>query len=170
MEFRKMVTITLYTRQQKRHWCIEQSYGLCGRGRSKILLREKLSGHSFSFFSNVSGCTCAVIVSDYGVIWDEFGNSRWKPILQLQHFMCLFLWFTYGWVSSCQYLVPEHYCSRFFDFFSFLPAFLSLATDHCCWLGFLKQALLLLKNLLCPCPASVFFPSSYLHLFSALGM
>ena len=33
MEFRKMVTITLCTRQQKRHWCIEQSYGLCGRGR-----------------------------------------------------------------------------------------------------------------------------------------
>ena len=33
MEFRKMVTITRYTRQQKRHWCIEQSYGLCGRGR-----------------------------------------------------------------------------------------------------------------------------------------
>ena len=33
MEFRKMVTITLYTRQQKRHWCIEQSFGFCGRGR-----------------------------------------------------------------------------------------------------------------------------------------
>ena len=32
MEFRKMVTITLYTRQQKRHWCIEQSFGLFGRG------------------------------------------------------------------------------------------------------------------------------------------
>ena len=28
-----MVTITLYTRQQKRHWCIKQSFGLCGRGR-----------------------------------------------------------------------------------------------------------------------------------------
>ena len=28
-----MVTITLYTRQQKRHWYIEQSFGLCGRGR-----------------------------------------------------------------------------------------------------------------------------------------
>ena len=28
-----MVTIPLYTRQQKRHWCIEQSFGLCGRGR-----------------------------------------------------------------------------------------------------------------------------------------
>jgi len=33
MEFRNMVTITLYVRQQKRHWCIEQSFGLCGRGR-----------------------------------------------------------------------------------------------------------------------------------------
>ena len=32
MEFRKMVTITLYARQQKRHRCIEQSYVLCGRG------------------------------------------------------------------------------------------------------------------------------------------
>ena len=33
MEFRKMVTITLYERQQKRHGCIEHSFGLCGRGR-----------------------------------------------------------------------------------------------------------------------------------------
>ena len=30
MEFRKMVTTTLYARQQKRHRCIEQSFGLCG--------------------------------------------------------------------------------------------------------------------------------------------
>ena len=33
MEFGKMVMITLYARQQKRHRCIEQSFGLCGRGR-----------------------------------------------------------------------------------------------------------------------------------------
>ena len=32
MEFRKIVTITLYARQQKRHRCIEQSFGLCERG------------------------------------------------------------------------------------------------------------------------------------------
>ena len=32
MEFRKMVTTTLYARQQKRHRCIEQSFGLCGGG------------------------------------------------------------------------------------------------------------------------------------------
>jgi len=33
MEFRKMVVITLYARQQKRHRCIEHSSGLCGKGR-----------------------------------------------------------------------------------------------------------------------------------------
>ena len=33
MEFRKMVMITLYARQQKRHRCIDQSFGLCGRGQ-----------------------------------------------------------------------------------------------------------------------------------------
>ena len=33
MEFRKMVTITLCARQQKRPRCIEWTFGLCGRGR-----------------------------------------------------------------------------------------------------------------------------------------
>ena len=33
MEFRKMVMITLYARQKKRHRCIEWSFGLCGRGQ-----------------------------------------------------------------------------------------------------------------------------------------
>ena len=40
MEFRKMVTITLYARQQKRQRCIAQSYGLCGRGRGRDDLGE----------------------------------------------------------------------------------------------------------------------------------
>ena len=40
MEFRKMVTITLYMRQQKRHWRMEQSFGLCGRGRGQDDLGE----------------------------------------------------------------------------------------------------------------------------------
>ena len=33
MEFRKMVTMSLYARQQKSHRCKEQSFGLCGRRR-----------------------------------------------------------------------------------------------------------------------------------------
>ena len=32
-----MVTITLYARQQKRHRCIEQSFGLCGRVRGGMI-------------------------------------------------------------------------------------------------------------------------------------
>ena len=31
MEFRMMVTIALYARQQKRHRYNEQTFGLCGR-------------------------------------------------------------------------------------------------------------------------------------------
>ena len=36
-----MVTITLYERQQKRHRCKEQSFGLCGRRRGWDDLREQ---------------------------------------------------------------------------------------------------------------------------------
>ena len=32
-----MVTITLYVRQQKRHRCIEQPFGLCGRGSGGMI-------------------------------------------------------------------------------------------------------------------------------------
>ena len=37
MEFRKMITITLYGRQQKRHRCTEQPFGLCGRSKGGII-------------------------------------------------------------------------------------------------------------------------------------
>ena len=34
---RKMVTITLYARQKKRHICIEQTFGLQGEGDGGII-------------------------------------------------------------------------------------------------------------------------------------
>ena len=40
MELKKMAMITLCARQQKRHRCIEQTFGLCGRGRRWDDLRE----------------------------------------------------------------------------------------------------------------------------------
>ena len=40
MEFRKMVMMTLYARQQKRHRCKEQTFGLCGRRQGWDDLRE----------------------------------------------------------------------------------------------------------------------------------
>ena len=41
MEFRKMVMITLYAKQKKRHRCTEQTFGLCGRRRGWDVLREQ---------------------------------------------------------------------------------------------------------------------------------
>ena len=37
MEFRKMVTITLYVRQQKRHRCIEQLLDSVGEGEGGMI-------------------------------------------------------------------------------------------------------------------------------------
>ena len=37
MEFRKMLMITLYARQQKRHRCIEQTFGLFGKGEGGMI-------------------------------------------------------------------------------------------------------------------------------------
>ena len=42
MEFRKMVTITLYARWKKRHRYIEQTFGLCGRRRGWDDLRDSI--------------------------------------------------------------------------------------------------------------------------------
>ena len=40
MEFRKMVMMTLYVRQQERDRCKEQTFGLCGRRRGWDDLRK----------------------------------------------------------------------------------------------------------------------------------
>ena len=39
MEFRKMVMITLYAKQKKRHRCTEQTFELCGRRRGWVVSR-----------------------------------------------------------------------------------------------------------------------------------
>ena len=41
MEFRKMLMMTLYAKQKKRHRCIEQSFGLCGRRQGWDASREQ---------------------------------------------------------------------------------------------------------------------------------
>ena len=42
MEFRKMVTMTLFAREQKKHRCKEQTFGLCGRRQGWDELKEQL--------------------------------------------------------------------------------------------------------------------------------
>ena len=41
MEFRKMLMITLYAEQKKRHRFIEQSFRICGRRRGWDVSREQ---------------------------------------------------------------------------------------------------------------------------------
>ena len=42
MEFRKMVTITLYTRQKKRHRCIEQILDSVGEGEGGMIWENSI--------------------------------------------------------------------------------------------------------------------------------
>ena len=37
MEIRKMAMMTLYAREQKRHRCIEESFGLLGEGEGRMI-------------------------------------------------------------------------------------------------------------------------------------
>ena len=42
MEFRKMVMITQYAKQKKRHRCTEQTFGLCGRRRGGMFRENSI--------------------------------------------------------------------------------------------------------------------------------
>ena len=42
MEFRKMVMITLYAKQKKRHRCIEQTFGLRGEGEGGVFQENSI--------------------------------------------------------------------------------------------------------------------------------
>ena len=46
-EFSKMVTITLYAKQKKRHRYIEQTLGLCGKRRGWECLERTASKHVY---------------------------------------------------------------------------------------------------------------------------
>ena len=56
MEFRKMVTMTLYAKQQKRHRCKEQTFGLCGRRQGWDDLREQHWNMYIRFSSVTQSC------------------------------------------------------------------------------------------------------------------
>jgi len=72
MEFRKMVMITLYVRQQKRHRCIEQSFGLCGRGRGGMIWENGIETGIISYKKRI---TSPGLMQDTGCLglvhWDD---------------------------------------------------------------------------------------------------
>ena len=49
-----MVTITLYARQEKRHRCKEQTFGLCGRRREWDDLRSSIETCILSYMKQIA--------------------------------------------------------------------------------------------------------------------
>ena len=67
-----MVTITLYARQQKRHRCIEQSSGLCGRGRWWDDLGEWLETCIISYVKRIASPGSMQDTGCLGLVhWDD---------------------------------------------------------------------------------------------------
>ena len=89
MESRKMVTITLYVRQQKRHRCIEQYFGLFGRGRWGMIWEKGIETCKLSYVKRITspgsmhdtGCS-GLVHWDDSEGWDGegggSGGSGWR--------------------------------------------------------------------------------------------
>ena len=83
MEFRKMVMITLYARQQKRHRCLQQSSGLCGRGQWGMIWENGIETCKLSHVKQITspgsmhdtGCSRLVHWDDPEG-WDGEGGGR----------------------------------------------------------------------------------------------
>ena len=83
MEFRKMVMITLYVRQQKRHRCIEQSLDSVGEGEGGMIWENSIETCKLSYVKRI---TSPVLVHDTGCLglvhwddpegWDGEGGGR----------------------------------------------------------------------------------------------
>ena len=71
-----MVTITLYARQQKRHRCVEQSFGLAGEGEGGMIWEN---GIEICILSCKKQITSLGLMQDTGCLemvhWDD--PERW---------------------------------------------------------------------------------------------
>ena len=72
MEFRKMVMITLSARQQKRHRCIELSFGLCGRGRWGMIWENGIKICIISYKKQIASPGLMQYTGSLGLVhWDD---------------------------------------------------------------------------------------------------
>ena len=72
MKFRKIVIITLYVSQQKRHRCIEQSYGLCGRGSWGMIWENGIETCIISYVKRIANLGLIHETGYSGLVhWDD---------------------------------------------------------------------------------------------------
>ena len=76
MEFRKMVMTILYAKQQKRHRCVEQSFGLCGRGRQRMIWENGIKTCIISYKKRIASPGSMQDTGSLGLMhWDD--PERW---------------------------------------------------------------------------------------------
>ena len=74
-----MVTRTLYARQQKRHRCIEQSFGLCGRGRGWDVWENGIETCIISYMKQIASPGSMQDTGCLGLLhWDD--PERWYGV------------------------------------------------------------------------------------------
>ena len=85
-----MVTITLYTREQKRHRCIEQSFGLCGRGRGCDDLENGIETCIISYMKLITSSGSIHDTGCLGLVhWDDpegwYGEGGGRGVQDGEH-------------------------------------------------------------------------------------
>ena len=101
MEFRKMVMITMYARQQKRHRCIEQSFDSMGVGEGGMIWENGIETCKISYKKPIAspgsmqdtGCLGLVHWDDPERWYGEGGGSRvqeWELMYTHGRFMLMY--------------------------------------------------------------------------------
>ena len=83
-----MVTITLYTGQQKRHRCIEQSFGLCGGGG--MIWENGIETRIISYMKRVASPGLMQDIGCLGLVhWDDpegwYGEGGGRRVQDGEH-------------------------------------------------------------------------------------
>ena len=85
-----MVTITVYARQQKRHRCTEQSFGLYGRGREGMIWENSIKTCIISYKRRITSPGSMQDTGSLGLVhWDDpegwygEGGSGWGTRVHL---------------------------------------------------------------------------------------
>ena len=85
-----MVTISLYARQQKRHRCIEQSLGRCGRGRRGLIWENGIETCIISYKKRITSPGFMQDTGSLGLVhWDDpegwFGEGGGRGVQDGKH-------------------------------------------------------------------------------------
>ena len=85
-----MVMTTLCARQQKRHRCIEESFGLCGRGKGGMIWENGIKTCIISYKKRISSPGSMQDTGNLGLVhWDDpegcYGEGSGRGVQNGEH-------------------------------------------------------------------------------------